>query len=118
MTVDVVTPAAFTVDDVWGVRGDWRAMCAAARRLRPDWPFAAAELRSAAEVLRHGQDLLSAVLEQVEVPMTWHDDGRLTFFPHDPTDLATIQAARSAAEEIHTRLAEALSRHRTALSHL
>ena len=129
MTVDMagpavipaVIPAACTVDDVWRVRGDWRGLRAAAKRLRsgaagPDSSAVVAALVDAAAALRHGQELLSAVLERVEVPMTWHPGGRLTFFPHDAADLAAIRAAQATARDIHARLEAALARHRATLS--
>jgi hypothetical protein len=84
MTVDVGTPAAFTVDDTW------RVPAGVARR--------------AGRAAREAQQALSAILERVEVPVLLRDDGRLTFFPHDPADVAAVRAAQTAARAVHAHL--------------
>ncbi|MFF5226974.1 hypothetical protein [Dactylosporangium sp. NPDC000521] len=108
------TVAAVTVDDVWRVRGDWRAMREAALRL-PDSRRATADaLRRSAATLRHGQELLTTILDRLDVPMTLHDDGRLTFYPADAEDLASLHRAELAAREIQTALSTILAHHRAA----
>ncbi|MEV6927716.1 hypothetical protein AB0M46_24885 [Dactylosporangium sp. NPDC051485] len=88
MMVDVVTPSACTVDDLW------RVPAAVARR--------------AGRAALDAQRALSAILERLEVPVLLCDDGRLTFFPHDPADVAAIRAAQTAARTIHAHLRAAL----------
>ena len=104
-----------TVDDVWRVRGDWRAMRAAARQLRDERRQTAEALQRAALALRHGQELLGAILDRVDVPMTMHDDGRLTFYPADDADVAALRRAKLAAREIQAALETILAQHRSAL---
>ena len=96
MTVDVEVPGAFTVDDVWRVPAAIRALS------REQRPAALGRAREAA------QSALTAILERVEVPMVWHDDGRLTFFPHDAADVAAVRAAEAAARTVHAHLAAVL----------
>ena len=84
MTIDVVMPSAFTVDDLW------RVPAALARR--------------AGRATSDAQRALTAILERIEVPVVLRDDGRLTFFPHDLADVATIRAAQSAARAVHAHL--------------
>jgi hypothetical protein len=84
MTVDVAMPSAFTVDDLW------RVPAAVARR--------------AGRAALDAQRALTAILERVEVPVVLRDDGRLTFFPHDPADVAAIRAAQAAARTVHAHL--------------
>ncbi|MEV4132288.1 hypothetical protein AB0J72_09000 [Dactylosporangium sp. NPDC049742] len=122
------TAAAVTVDDVWRVRGDWRAMREAALRLHDSRrataaaaagaPTAAAAtadaLRRSAATLCHGQELLTAILDRLDVPMTLHEDGRLTFYPADAEDLASLRRAELAAREIQTALSTIIAHHRAA----
>ncbi|GAA4250768.1 hypothetical protein [Dactylosporangium darangshiense] len=84
MTVDVVMPSAFTVDDLW------RVPAALARR--------------AGRAASDAQRALTAILERTEVPVVLRDDGRLTFFPHDPADVAAVRAAQYAARAVHAHL--------------
>ena len=84
MTVDVVPPSAFTVDDVWHVPAP---VARRAGRAAPD-----------------AQRALSAILERIEVPVVLRDDGRLTFFPHDRADVAAIRTAQCAARAVHAHL--------------
>ncbi|MGI5236920.1 hypothetical protein [Dactylosporangium sp. CA-139066] len=90
MTVDVVMPSAFTVDDLWHV------------------PVPVA--RRAGRAAPDAQRALAAILERIEVPTVLRDDGRLTFFPHDPADVAAIRAAQSAARAVHAHLLALLHR--------
>jgi hypothetical protein len=108
--------AGITVEDVWRVHGDWRAMREVALRLREqDGRRAAADaLRRSSAALRHGQELLGAILDRVDVPMTLHDDGRLTFYPADAEDLAALRRAELAAREIQAALETILAQHRAA----
>ncbi len=106
--------AAITVDDVWRVRGDWRAMREAALRLREERRTTSDALRRSSAALRHGQELLGAILDRVDVPMTVHDDGRLTFYPADAEDLAALRRAELAAREIQAALETILASHRAA----
>lgn len=84
MTVDVSAPAAFTVDDAWRVP--------------------AAVFRRAGRVALDAQRALTAILERLEVPVLLREDGRLTFFPHDPSDVAAVRAAQAAARTVHAHL--------------
>ncbi|GAA2326912.1 hypothetical protein GCM10010170_002180 [Dactylosporangium salmoneum] len=81
-------PSACTVDDLWRVP--------------------AAVVRRAGRAALDAQRALSAILERLEVPVLLRDDGRLTFFPHDPADVAAIRAAQTAARTIHAHLQAAL----------
>ncbi|MET7420919.1 hypothetical protein [Dactylosporangium sp. NPDC005555] len=109
--------AAVTVDDVWRVHGDWKAMREAAVRLREERRATADALRRSAALLRHGQELLGAILDRVDVPMTLHDDGRLTFYPADAADLESLRRAELAAREIQAALSTILARHRATADH-
>ncbi|GAA3223745.1 hypothetical protein ACFO1B_36040 [Dactylosporangium siamense] len=106
--------ATVTVDDVWRVRGDWRAMREAALRLRDERRATADALRRSAAALRHGQELLAVILDRVDVPMTLDDDGRLTFYPADADDLASLRRAELAAREIQAALHTIVASHRAA----
>jgi hypothetical protein len=84
MTVDVAAPPTFTVDDLWRVP--------------------APVVRRAGRVALDAQWTLAAILERVEVPVVLREDGRLTFFPHDSSDMAAIRAAQTAARAVHAHL--------------
>ncbi|GGM41835.1 hypothetical protein ACFFX1_12425 [Dactylosporangium sucinum] len=86
MTIDAASAGACTVDDVWRV---------------PAVAGGTGEVRAA---LRSAQATLTAILERVEVPVVWRDDGRLTFFPHDAAELAAVRAAVDAARAVHAHL--------------
>ncbi|GAA3271943.1 hypothetical protein Dvina_45660 [Dactylosporangium vinaceum] len=83
MTVDVgAAPVALTVDDLWRVPAPIVGRAA----LDAQWT-------------------LAAILERVEVAVVLEDDGRLTFFPHDSSDVAAIREACAAARMVHAHLA-------------
>ncbi|WP_433209506.1 hypothetical protein ACQP00_45285 [Dactylosporangium sp. CS-047395] len=88
MAADVGSPATFTVEDLWRVP--------------------AQVVRRASRAALDAQWTLSAILERVEVPVVLREDGRLTFFPHDPDDVAAIEAAQGAARAVHAHLAGVL----------
>ncbi|WP_432977941.1 hypothetical protein [Dactylosporangium sp. CA-233914] len=72
------------------------------------WSLPASAACRAGRVASDAQRTLAAILERIEVPVLLRDDGRLTFFPHDPADLAAIRAAQAAARAVHAHLAGVL----------
>ncbi|MFI5911488.1 hypothetical protein [Dactylosporangium sp. NPDC051541] len=86
MTVDLGAARAFTADDLWRVPGPVGRRVGRLVALDAQWT-------------------LGAILERVEVPILLGVDGRLTFFPHDSSDLIAIREAQAAARAVHAHLA-------------